>query len=67
MPTLFATGLSGGAAANVINVVQWHMGRRIVRSTTNHPGVTSPRTVLSRLAVNEGQATSGAPYTVVNS
>ena len=65
MATWMKTGLTAGAAANVTNVVIWHLGRRIARSTVNGPGVTSPRTLLSRVTVND--STAGTPYTVVNS
>ncbi len=52
MPTQMKAGLSGGAASNNINVVQWHTGRRMVRSTVVAAGSNAARTVLSRETLN---------------
>ena len=52
MPSAFKAGLSGGAAANNMNVVQWHTGRRLVRSTVVAAGSNAARTVLSRVTLN---------------
>jgi hypothetical protein len=53
MPSAFATGLSGGAAANNVNVVQMHEGRVIARYTTVKAGAYAARAILSRLTANE--------------
>lgn len=53
MPSAFKAGLTGGAAANNYNVVQWHLGTRMVRSTVVAAGSNSARTVLSRVTLND--------------
>ena len=54
MPSAFKTGISAaGAAANNINVVNHHMGRRMVRYTVVAAGAFAARSVLSRVEMNE--------------
>lgn len=54
MPSAFKTGISAaGAAANNHNVVNWHTGRRMVRSTVVAAGSNAARSVLSRVTLNE--------------
>jgi len=53
MPSQFKTGLTGGAAANNHNVVNWHTGRRMVRATVVAAGSNAARTILSRVTLNE--------------
>lgn len=50
------SGLSGGAAANNVNVIQMHLGRTLARYTDRDAGAFSARAVLSRLALNEFDA-----------
>ena len=60
MPSAIKTGISAaGAAANVINVVHAHTGRRMVRSNV------LTRSVLSRVTLNEADKIDS--YTVVTS
>lgn len=65
MPSTFKAGLSGGAASNNINVVQWHTGRRLVRSTVVAAGANAARSILSRVTLNE--VTPANTYTLATS
>lgn len=65
MASSFLAGLSGGAASNNMNVVQWMTGRKIVRSTVVKAGAYSARTGLSRVAITEYVAQT--PYTLKTS
>jgi len=66
MPSIMKAGLSGGAAANAINVVQWHTGIRLVRATVVDASDTvSARTVLTR--TTSMVITPADPYTLVTS
>ena len=63
MPTQMKPGLSGGAAANAMNVVQWNTGIRLVRATVVDASDTvSARTILSRIA---NVVVAQDPYTLV--
>ena len=53
MPSAIRSGLSGGAALNNHNVVIWHTGRRMVRSTVVAAGAFAARSILSRVTLNE--------------
>lgn len=58
------SGLSGGAAANAMNVVQWVTGARIVRATV----VDASDTVLARTVLTRTISTVVSvanPYTLV--
>ena len=62
MPTSFATGLTGGAAANNINVLSWDLGRAIARSTDRKVSASQlARTLISRRSLVEYVAQQ--PYT----
>lgn len=64
MASMFKSGLSGGAAANNVNVISHYMGRTIVRCTTVTTTTYSARTVMGRTSVNDYTFTT--PYTVKN-
>lgn len=53
MPTNMKSGLSGGAAANNVNVIQMHYGRTMLRYTDRASGAFAARALLSRVALNE--------------
>lgn len=54
MPSAIKPGISAaGAAVNNYNVVNWHTGRRMVRSTVVAAGAFAARSVMSRVALNE--------------
>lgn len=66
MPTQMKSGLSGGAAENNINVVQWHTGLRLVRATVVSPSDTvDARAILSRVTLDNLDDQS--PYTLLSS
>lgn len=65
MPTIMKSGLSGGAAANNVNVVQSMTGIRIVRSTVVEAGNYAARSLLSR--AENGPVTVATPYTLATS
>jgi len=62
MPSQMKSGLSGGAAANAVNVIQMHYGRSMLRYTDRAAGAFAARALLSRAAMNEFDAQ--AVYTV---
>lgn len=64
MASMFKSGLTGGAAANNVNVISHYMGRAIVRCTTVDTTTYSARTVMGRTSVDDYTATT--PYTVKN-
>lgn len=66
MASKFASGLSGGAASNNINVVMWSTGRRHVRSTVVATASYSAHAILARVAIDETAAFT-SPYTIKNS
>lgn len=60
MPSVIKTGISAaGASTNNHNLVQWHTGRRMVRSRID------TRAVLSRVELNEADKIDS--YTVATS
>ena len=64
MPTQMKSGLSGGAAKNNINVVQWHTGMRLVRATVVDASDTvSARSILSRVSLDN--VDDQLPYTLL--
>jgi hypothetical protein len=66
MPSKMKAGLTGGAAANGINVVQWHTGMRLVRaSVVKASDTVSARSIISRLTLDN--VTKCNPYTLVTS
>lgn len=62
MPTNMKTGLSGGAAANNINMIQMNIGRSILRYTDRKTSGDAARDLVSRIALNEFDAQN--PWTV---
>ncbi len=64
MPSNMKSGLSGGAAANNINMIQMHYGRTMLRYTDRKTASYAARALISRVALNEFDAMD--PWTVKN-
>ena len=66
MPSKMKVGLTGAAAINGINLVQWHTGMRLVRATVVKASDTvAARTVVSRITLDN--VTVCDPYTLITS
>lgn len=65
MASLMASGLSGGAASNNINVLIFMTGRTHFRATDRKAGSTAARALLSRRSVDNHTVTT--PYTLKTS
>jgi hypothetical protein len=50
------SGLSGGAAANNINMIQMHYGRTMLRYTDRKVSGYAARALISRVTLNEFDA-----------
>lgn len=65
MPSAMKAGLSGGAAANNVNVVQMHYGLKMLRYTDRKAGAYAARAAFTATTLNEFDAQ--AVFTVATS